>query len=184
MFMAREKLRQFPLPEGYAEQQRNAIRKRFHMDDQQPIPLPFRKALVCLQCKHIKNFFSIYQSKSIVHGFGYHRVLVDDADMCLYCARQTHHKPKSTAATGQPVSIIDSINNIAQERKDYKSTQRAHKNDLCSSTTLLEMDIIGTISQVFDKVLFVCPGCGMLTTLSHSGHTDRLLCHQCLKRSS
>lgn len=194
-------VRIFTLPKHIYIQQCKALRRKYNIENGQPLPPNVGNTLLCMECKQFKGFTNkcdVKQKGNIsqkvyknLFGLGNKKVLVDDISMKLYCGKRCdkvdgkkrhHYVPEYSSYMTVENKEITKQNNDRARRRAAKERRKEFKNDICSQTELTCVDLTGNILQFYGEMYTVCPKCANFMTFESKHFTkDGFYCGCCIQ---
>jgi len=183
-------IRVFNMPQHYYEKQIVALRRRYSVPDDAPLPPHVGRVYACLSCNTFKGFLVKNEGKcSNLFANGHHKIIVDDETLKCYCGRRCD---KSDTKKRKRIAIKDFVegaevdeNRKRNIKKEWKTRRKAMQNDLCASTECLHFDMTGCIFQFYNTLYLFCPSCGNPTTFQPNRYDSHgFTCGKCIQEGT
>ncbi len=183
------KVRVYPLPKHYYISQIKALRKRYEIPDNVPLPDTVGTVYACLAC-HTFKAFVVKPNDKITNLFanGHHKVIIDDETLKCYCGRrsdQNDSKKRPRVAIqefmgGQEIEEHDTDKRT--KKKAWKMNRKKFLNNECAKTECLKFNMTGSLFQFYGVIYMFCPLCASPTVFDPNAHGPAgLHCGQCMK---
>jgi len=183
-------VRIFNMPKHYYDKQIVALRRRYSISENDPLPEHVGKVYVCLSCNTFKGFLIKNDGKcSNLFANGHHKIIIDDETLKCYCGRRCD---KSDTKKRKRIAIQDFVDGVEIDenrkrriKKEWKTQRKSMQNDLCAATECMTFNMTGCIFQFYNTLYCFCPSCGNPTSFQPDKY-DRhgFTCGQCIQEGT
>jgi hypothetical protein len=179
--------RRFTLPAHIYIMQHKALRRKYAVQNGDPLPDGVGEALLCLHCKTFKSFINQRDSNGHVTGlyaYGHSKILVDDETMELYCAKRSDKIDSKKRIPVTEDYMGENTSNVSTERakkRAAKERRKESRSKRCSDSVLTTVNLLGIILQFYGRLYTVCPICGNFMIWDNHFTKETFYCGCCLK---
>lgn len=170
-YSRKSNVRVFTLPLHVTLAQVKALRNMHNIPDGVPAP-NMGRTYVCFQCKQFRGFVT-HRSGSRVNNlcaFGHSKVLIDDVASRLFCGRRFDKMEKKRSDTAAKAAT--------QVAKDQRKENRMQ---LCATTELQPVQLVGNILQFYNHLYTICTLCGNYMKYDPVHFDKNLACGCCVQ---
>jgi len=160
-----------PLPVHTFLQQLSAIKQKYAIPPDRPIPRHLGSYLVCINCQNFKGLLSkpkptgSRSKKDYQYYFiGNQDVIVDDDTGKLYCAgkKKKNDSKKQLRKDISSMPVGSAVREKAIREENAKAVKLFEKNKVdrrCPETELVRVPMLGYGLKFFGRLLMLCPRC-------------------------
>ncbi len=170
-----EEIKIFDLPQHYVEKQLVALRRRYGIAKEEPLPEYVGIIYACLNCHTVKAFISKSTSKNVRDACGHCKVIVDDFTLKIYCGNK-----KSTSTTKKRKQVTDA----RAAKREWKNKRKNLEAETCENTEILQICLTGKLLEYHGQLYLFCPECGLPSVYQHEGHSDGWKCAMCRQNTT
>lgn len=183
-------IRIFMLPKHYYDAQCVALRRRYGLNENDPIEDHVGQVYVCLSCNTFKGFIVKKDAKcNNLFANGHHKIIVDDETLKCYCGRRCE---KTDTKKRKRIALESFLEGVELEehrkrraKKDWKTRRKMIQNELCAQTECVKFNMLGCLFQFYGNLYLFCPSCGNPTTFQASQYDHHgFTCGECLKEGT
>ena len=186
--------RLFTLPCHIYKRQYIALRRKYSVPNNTPLPDDIGYTMMCLECKQFKGFVNTNDEKgkiSNLYAFGHSKVLVDDETMKMYCGKRCdkvdgkkrhHHVTEYSSFMQVDASTLEKVKSDRERKRSAKERRKEMKNNTCANTELCNVNLLGRILQYYGNLYTICPSCGNFMKMDSKYFTnDSFYCGCCIQ---
>lgn len=166
-------VRIFDLPVHTYVQQCIALRRKHRIPNGVELPKHCGEVLVCLNCKTFKSFINHFDKNvpQNLYAYGHGKVLIEDdgeGELKVYCGKRCdksdgkkRHNYNSELSSYMHLSEehVAKTQTDRQKKRHAKELRKDYRNEICSNTELVKINLLGQILQFYGKLYTICPSC-------------------------
>jgi hypothetical protein len=178
-FFKKFNVRVFTLPMHVSLAQVKALRNMHNIPNGQPVE-EIGSTYVCFECKQFRGFVTHRCGKRIHNlcAFGHNKVLIDDVASKLYCGRRFDKLDKKRASRGDLDEALEIVKSSKQTAKDKRKEKQM---ELCATTELQPVNLVGNILQFYGNLYTICTRCGNYMKYDPLNFDGNIFCGCCVE---
>jgi len=186
-------IRIFSLPKHTYIEQCKALRRKYNIMNGEEMPNTVGETYLCLECKQFKGFITKKERGKIVNlfAYGHSKVLIDDQTMTLYCGKRSEKVdskkrnqiiPEYSSFIDVNMQEIEAANNVRNRKRIAKEKRKDMKNQTCSKTPLVKINMVGVLLEFYGKMYMHCPSCANFMEVTSENYTEKgIYCGCCIQ---
>jgi hypothetical protein len=174
-------IRLFTLPVHITVEQIRALRQLYNVKNGEEAP-EMGNALICLQCKKFKGFVAHMKGKNVTNlfAYGHSKVLIDFKTGSMCCGRRCDNTEKKRETSTHEFEN-ESVVQFRTKKRNAKELRKKIKNQMCASSPLVEVPLLGNVLQYYGNLYTVCPQCGSFMKYDPTKLHNGMFCGCCIK---